>query len=55
MTTPKFLTHAEAVKAHWFSRRHETSEPNRLARLNYQHTRGKQARQARATEREEHK
>lgn len=51
MTQPKYLTHADAQKNGWFSRRHETPDANREARTNYNLTRGKKARQERAQER----
>jgi len=48
MTLPKFPSHAEAVRAGWFSRRHETDEANRDARVKYRNERSAQARRERA-------
>jgi len=34
-TTPRFASHAEAKKAGWFSRRHETNKEHREAQDKY--------------------
>ena len=53
MTAKRFLKSSEAKLAGWFSCRHETSDANREARERYFYTRGKEARQRRAKERED--
>lgn len=48
MTTPQFASAAEAQKAGWFSRRHQTRTEHEGAQLDYRINRGKMSRQERA-------
>ena len=48
MTLPKFVRRTDAVKAGWFSRRHETPDANREARETYRDKRSVDARRERA-------
>lgn len=46
-----FSSSADAKRAKWFSRRHETADANRDARQAYQDQHGRKARQRKAQER----
>lgn len=49
---PVHACHADAVKLHWHSRRHQTTEEQVASREAYQATHGKGARQENAAERQ---
>lgn len=52
MTRPKFPTAAEAKKAGWFSRRHETDREHKETQLFWRENKGRAGRIKRARERE---